>query len=126
MSEYQKTLVGPLNNAYKDGRCKHPLYLRWYSMMDRCYKTTHQAYRHYGGRGISVHEPWHDPWTFFKYVDENLGPCPPGYQLDRIDNDGNYEPGNIRWASRSEQAKNARRPKCPPDCNCRKHKWRHR
>jgi hypothetical protein len=63
-------------------------------------------YHRYGGRGIHVCDEWHDPWTFYRYLDEHLGPCPPRHSLDRINNDGNYEPDNVRWATFSEQARN--------------------
>jgi hypothetical protein len=62
------------------------------------------------GRGIRVCDEWNvDFERFRKYVEENLGQRPIGYTLDRINNDGNYQPGNIRWASRSQQAANQRR-----------------
>jgi hypothetical protein len=95
---------------YKDRRSTHPHYNRWYSMMTRCFSADHPTYRHYGARGIAVCEEWCDPWTFFRYLDEVLGPCSPGQSLDRIDVDGDYEPGNVRWATRIEQAAN-RRPR---------------
>lgn len=103
MSESRR---GPRGQGYTDGRYSHYLYHRWYNMMNRCH--WHPT-RRYGLRGIRVCEAWHDPWTFFNYIDEFLGTCPQGYQLDRIDNDGNYEPGNVRWASRSEQGFNRSR-----------------
>jgi hypothetical protein len=66
-------------------------------------------YPNYGARGITVCEEWHDPFAFYAYLD-TLGPCPEGYSIDRIDNDGDYEPGNIRWASSAEQRANSRGP----------------
>lgn len=84
------------------------MYRRWTNMMARCYSPTSISYPHYGGRGISVCEDWHDALNFVQYLDEFLGPCPDGWGLDRIDNDGNYEPGNVRWASRSTQNRNKR------------------
>lgn len=89
-----------------DSRSRHPLYTRWFNMMSRCHWKPQARY---GQRGIVVCEEWHDPWTFFRWCDENLGPIPDGYSIDRIDNDGNYEPGNIRWATKSQQASNQRR-----------------
>jgi hypothetical protein len=93
---------------YLDGRCFHPLYDRWYQMVARCTKPHHRMWSYYGGRGIRVCDEWLDPFAFYRYCDEVLGPCPPDHSIDRIDNDGNYEPGNVRWASRSEQWHNQR------------------
>ena len=86
----------------------HASYHRWYNMIDRCGNPAHAAYRNYGARGITVCPEWHDPAAFLKYLDEVLGPCPVGFSLDRIDNDGPYAPGNIRWASAAEQTRNRR------------------
>lgn len=84
------------------------MYYRWTNMMTRCYNENFPGYVHYGGRGISVCEDWHDIRAFVRDLDEILGPCPEGWGLDRTDNDGNYEPGNVRWASRSMQNRNKR------------------
>jgi len=77
-------------------------------MMRRCTDPQHPSWHNYGGRGIQVHPDWmDDPHAFYAYLDA-LGDCPEGHSLDRIDNDGNYEPGNLRWADKSTQRKNAR------------------
>lgn len=79
---------------------------RWHQIMARCYKEAHHAYPRYGGRGIRVYPAWHDFDAFL----HDVGHCPgQGLSLDRIDNDGDYEPGNVRWATRSEQAANTGR-----------------
>jgi hypothetical protein len=66
-------------------------------------------YHNYGARGIVVASPWVESFaTFAAYVDEHLGPCPKGYSLDRINNNGGYEPGNVRWASAVTQGNNRR------------------
>ena len=91
---------------------QHPCYSVWQGMIKRCFQQKNNSYKNYGGRGITVCEEWRDSASFLAYLDENLGPCPAGYQLDRIDVDGNYEPGNVRWASRAEQCAN-RRPRTP-------------
>jgi hypothetical protein len=86
-------------------------YQRWSNMRRRCNDPRNQAYKNYGGRGISVFPAWEDFATFDAWVQEHLGPCPEGWTLDRIKNDGNYEPGNVRWASYKTQANNTRRNK---------------
>lgn len=95
------------------GLSKHEHYARWYNMNYRCNNPNDPGYRNYGGRGITVCDDWHQNnpsgcQNFITYVEENLAPLPEGYSLDRIDNDGNYEPGNIQWASQSEQNRNQR------------------
>lgn len=80
----------------------------WYGMKQRCLNPNHPFFKHYGGRGIGIAPEWvSDSIAFIAYV----GPKPtPQHSLDRIDNDGNYEPGNVQWATRSQQGKN-RRPR---------------
>jgi hypothetical protein len=76
-------------------------------MMRRCYKELDKDYKNYGGRGIVVHAPWHEYLVFASEVGE-----PTGKQtLDRIDVNGHYEPGNVRWAEPSAQMRNMRFPK---------------
>lgn len=92
----------------KHGMVGHPLYGTWRGMIDRCENPQHHAFRNYGGRGIKVCPEWHDAAAFIAWVEANLGPRPEGMTMDRADNDGHYEPGNIRWATRSEQERNKR------------------
>jgi AP2 domain len=84
-------------------------YQRWSNMMARCYNPEYPRYPDWGGRGIRVCERWHDFRLFLEDIDQLLGPCPDGYTLDRIDNDGSYAPGKVRWASYSTQNRNQRK-----------------
>jgi hypothetical protein len=76
-------------------------------MKKRCYTSSATGYRNYGGRGIRVCERWRGSFLAFL---EDVGVRPTGrHSLDRIDNNGNYEPGNVRWVTQAEQATNGRR-----------------
>lgn len=87
-------------------------YYSWYSMIARCKYKTNKAHAYYIDRGIKVCERWHKFENFL----EDMGPKPgPRYSIDRIDNDGNYEPGNCRWATQVEQIRNQRPRKKKPN-----------
>lgn len=88
------------------GRALSPLYARWIGMLTRCLYQATRGYRNYGGRGIKVCERWKKFENFLA----DMGECPsPKHTLDRIEVNGDYEPGNVRWATPQEQAANTRR-----------------
>ena len=98
-----------LETNIKHGLAHSKAYWNWQAMKNRCYNPDFQQYADYGGRGITVYEPWRNDFAaFFNYVSrlEHFGE--EGMTLDRIDNDGNYEPGNLRWISRKMQTRNRR------------------
>ena len=79
-------------------------------MLHRCQYVKDESYKYYGGRGISVCERWHKFENFY----EDMGEKPNGLALERIDSDGDYEPGNCKWATHKEQANNKRPISCGP------------
>ena len=85
-----------------------PEYTAWAAMLNRCYDKNMPTYKRYGGRGIRVCREWKKSFSaFFK----SMGPRPKGFSIDRIDNNGNYEPTNCRWADRVTQMRNTRNNK---------------
>lgn len=88
--------------AKTHGMTDTPTYNSWAAMRKRCLNKRHHAYARYGGKGITICERWGKLENFLS----NMGERPEGTTLDRINNDGNYEPGNCRWASWSEQQNN--------------------
>lgn len=96
-------------SRHRGGAPSAPEYNSWCGMIARCENPNAPKYADYGGRGITVCDRRRDSFeTFF----EDMGPRPtPGHSIDRIDVDGNYEPGNCRWATAKVQANNQRRHK---------------
>lgn len=94
---------------YKDHEKKRntPIYNTWCHMVRRCYYKKHKKYHRYGGRGISVCSEWMDFEVFRSWAAKSWFPKA---TLDRIDNDGNYEPNNCQWLTASENSK--KRWKC--------------
>lgn len=90
---------------FRHGHTAHPLWSTWNAMLGRCEVEGHPQYHLYGARGIRVCDRWHD---FAAFVTD-MGTRPsPHHSLDRVDNDGNYELSNVRWATPAEQARNTR------------------
>lgn len=84
-------------------------YRIWKGMKARCFNPNSPAFKWYGGRGISVCEEWRNSFeAFYNHVSKLPRFGDPIYSLDRINNDGNYEPGNVRWATAKEQRHNQR------------------
>lgn len=98
--------------ALKHGMSKTKIMHVWSSMKARCSNPNLRNYKNYGGRGIRVYRDWQDSFeSFYAHVSQLPHYGEPGYSLDRINNDGNYEPGNVRWASAKVQANNRRQQK---------------
>jgi hypothetical protein len=87
--------VGKLSTTYRV----------WAGAKARCFIPTGKSFKNYGGRGITMCEEWRNSFDAFL---RDMGERPKGLSLDRINNDGNYEPGNCRWATRYEQTHNRR------------------
>lgn len=88
----------------KHGKCGTPTYRIWQAMMERCLNPKHQSYVNYGARGITVCDRWLSFDNFFS----DMGERPAGLQVDRINNDGNYEPSNCRWVTPLQNSRNKR------------------
>lgn len=94
------------------GGKKTPEWVTWASMIQRCYDQNYPSFPDYGGRGIEVCDEWiEDAKAFSDYMITNFGPKPENQSIGRIDNDGNYEPGNVRWETAQQQAVNKRTTK---------------
>lgn len=91
----------------KHGMSRDPLYKLWLNVKDRCRNPRNPYFHNYGGRGISLHPAWAESFPAFRM---GVGERPsPAHSLDRIDNDGHYRPGNVRWVTKKQQARNQRK-----------------
>lgn len=105
---YQKEMTSKCSKSH--GMRFTNIYHVWQGMKDRCINPNNKRYKDWGGRGIRVCDEWkNDFQAFYDYVSQLPHFEEKGYSLDRIDNDGNYEPGNVKWSTRVEQANNKRR-----------------
>lgn len=91
-------------NKTKHAMYGTPAYKSWSSMLTRCANPRNHKYADYGARGIKVHEAWKN----FEAFHRDMGDRPPGTTLGRLNNDGNYEPGNCKWEAATTQARNKR------------------
>ena len=98
-------LASRLTHGHSINRQQTLAYRTWHGMIQRCENPNHQAYGYYGGRGIMVCEHWRKSFQAFL---ADMGMPPEGKSLDRIDNDGNYERENCRWATKDQQLSNRR------------------
>lgn len=94
----------------KHGLQNTKIYRAWQMMHQRCYNPKNIRYGHYGDRGISVCPRWHhdNPKGFLNFLQDIQHPPTPMHSIDRINNDGNYEPSNCRWATSKQQSQNRR------------------
>jgi len=93
---------GSEHYKFKHGLRKTKEFGIWWQMIQRCRNPNHKAFPRYGGRGIRVCDRWQE---FTAFLDD-MGPKPDGLSLDRIDNNGNYEPSNCQWATSKQQTNN--------------------
>ena len=98
--------------TYKHGMSGSPAFMTWTNMKSRIFNSNDKDYKHYGERGISIFPPWQvDFQLFYDYVSALPNFGKKKYSIDRIDVNGNYEPGNLRWTTQHIQTINIRKRK---------------
>lgn len=105
-----QTTCGRFHKKYENPKIGEKLYNTWNRMIHRCYDIKHHKYYRYGARGISVCDEWRNNYDTFYNWSINNG-YKEGLSIDRINNDGNYEPSNCRWTTRKQQQRNMSRNK---------------
>jgi hypothetical protein len=100
----EKTTQRNFIHGHKTRQNVSPEYLAWRAMIQRCENKNTKHYKRYGGRNIKIYPPWRE--SFENFLSDNGFKPSPKHSLDRINNDGNYEPGNCRWATLQEQQRN--------------------
>jgi hypothetical protein len=105
-------LIG--ENSTQHGQANSPEYVSWRAMKARVSDPNNKDWKYYGGRGLTVCAEWLSSFSTFLH---DMGPRPQGTTLDRIDPNGNYEPGNCRWADALTQSRNRRSTKGWKKCH---------
>jgi hypothetical protein len=117
--EFNRQRKGPRSNLFKHGHAGYrdsPEYVAWLAMKQRCFYRRGKSYKDYGARGITVSPEWLGDGGFERFL-SHIGPKPTkSHTIERIRNDGNYEPGNVKWATRMEQSCNKRPNKSETHC----------
>ncbi len=99
----EEAIFGKNKNPHeRHGMCRSREYRIWTGMVDRCNRPKNRVFRYYGGKGIRVCEKWMSFQGFYA----DMGACPEGCSIDRINSNGNYEPANCRWATQKQQMRN--------------------
>lgn len=100
------------NKSRTHGMRNTKAYSTWYGIKTRCFNSNCDRFKDYGGRGITMCEEWKNDFVaFYNYVSQLPNSFRKGYSIDRIDNNKNYEPGNIKFSTAHEQNTNTRRNK---------------